>query len=81
MEKLLGRPMEVAEALGISRSQVYAMLASGALPSVRFGKTIRVPLAALHTLLELQALGSHGKGGSDEGMSAHPQVEVNKRCG
>ncbi len=47
MEKLLVRPSEAAEMLGLGRSKVYAMLASGELPSVRIGKSVRVPTEAL----------------------------------
>lgn len=48
MEKILIRPAEAAEILGIARSRTYALIASGELPSVRIGKSVRVPLAALH---------------------------------
>jgi excisionase family DNA binding protein len=47
-----GRPLlvtvdEVAEMLNLSRSKTYEMVASGQLPSVRFGRAVRVPLRAL----------------------------------
>ncbi len=48
MERLLLRPVEVAETLGIARSKVYEMLASGEIPSLRIGKSVRVPVDALH---------------------------------
>lgn len=47
MEPLLLRPPEVARLLGVSRSRAYELIASGVLPSVRIGRSIRVPLAAL----------------------------------
>ena len=47
MEKLLLRPVEAAEAIGISRSKIYELLASGELPSVRIGASVRVPVDAL----------------------------------
>ncbi len=47
MEKLLLKPLEVAEALGISRSRVYLLLREGGLPSVQVGHTTRVPADAL----------------------------------
>lgn len=47
MSALLLRPTEVAELLGISRSKVFAMLASEELPTVRFGRVVRVPRGAL----------------------------------
>ena len=47
MERILLRPNEVTEMLGIGRSRVYEMLATGELPSVRIGRCIRVPVNAL----------------------------------
>jgi excisionase family DNA binding protein len=47
MDKLLLRPQEVAELLGVGRSKVYALLASGELPSIRVGHSVRVPAEAL----------------------------------
>ncbi len=47
MEELLLRPEAAARMLGISRSRCYAMLAAGALPAIRLGRTVRVPRAEL----------------------------------
>lgn len=47
MDRLLVRPAEVAEILGLGRTKVCELLASGALPSVRIGKSVRVPLDEL----------------------------------
>lgn len=47
MDRLLLRPDEAAELLGVSRSKLYALLASGELPSLRLGHSVRVPLEAL----------------------------------
>lgn len=52
MDKLLYRPAEAAELLGVGRSKVYALLAAGAIPSVRVGKSVRVPAAALRRWVE-----------------------------
>ncbi len=49
MERMLLRPAEAAEAIGVSRSRMYELLASGELPSIRVGRTVRVPVAALQT--------------------------------
>ena len=54
MERLLLRPAEVAELLGVSRSRVYELIASRALPSVRVGLTRRVPVEALRRWIEQQ---------------------------
>jgi excisionase family DNA binding protein len=56
--KLLLRPQEAAESLGISRAKVYALLADGTLPRVKVGSSIRVPLAALEQwVVDRQAFG------------------------
>ncbi len=47
IEKLLLRPREVAEAIGLGRSTVYALIRSGEIPSVRVGashRAVRVPV-------------------------------------
>lgn len=45
--KLLLRVTEAAEQLSIARSKAYAMVQRGELPSVRLGKSVRVPQNAL----------------------------------
>jgi excisionase family DNA binding protein len=47
MDKLLLKPAEAAEALGVGRSTIYLLLASGEVPSMRVGRSIRVPVEAL----------------------------------
>lgn len=37
------RPREVADLLSLSRSEVYRLIDRGAIPSVRFGRSVRVP--------------------------------------
>ena len=54
MEKLFARPSEAAEALGLGRSKIYQLIANGALPSVRIGKSIRVPVEALRRWADSQ---------------------------
>ena len=54
MDRLLLRPVEAAEAIGIGRSKVYELLASGELPSIRIGGSVRVPVAALQAWIERQ---------------------------
>lgn len=51
-EKLAYRVTEAAEALGISRAKAYELIASGNIPSVRVGASIRVPVAALRSWIE-----------------------------
>ena len=54
MDRLLLRPAEAAEAIGIGRSKVYELLASGELPSIRIGGSVRIPVAALQAWIERQ---------------------------
>ncbi len=46
-KRLLLRPPEVAEELGISRALAYRWAARGILPSIRVGRSVRVPHDAL----------------------------------
>ena len=47
MDQLLLRAEEVARALGLGRSKVYELMATGNLPTVRIGRAVRVPADAL----------------------------------
>jgi excisionase family DNA binding protein len=54
LERLLLRPAEAAEILGVSRSKLYELVAARKLPSVRLddGRLIRIPLSVLKALVE-----------------------------
>ena len=54
MEKLLLRPQEAAEAIGISRSRIYELMAAGTIPSVRIGTSLRVPVDTLRAWVSCQ---------------------------
>ena len=54
MYRLLLRPEEVQEALGLGRSKTYELLASGELPVIRIGRCVRVPAEALRLWVEKQ---------------------------
>ena len=58
MEKLLLRPNEAAELLGVGRSTIYALLASGDVPSVRVGRSVRLPLEAVRQWVAARAAGT-----------------------
>jgi len=47
MDKLLLRPVEVAEIVGVGRSKVYELISAGELPSIRLGGSVRVPVDQL----------------------------------
>ena len=53
-QKLLYRPAEAADAIGISRAKLYALVAAGVIPSVRVGQSIRIPVNALREWIERQ---------------------------
>ena len=46
-ERLLLRPTEAAQALGLGRTKVYELMGSGALRSVKVGNSRRISAAAL----------------------------------
>jgi excisionase family DNA binding protein len=43
LEPLVYTPAEVARLLRISRQQVYRLAESGGMPSVRYGRSVRIP--------------------------------------
>ncbi|MBA3688377.1 MAG: helix-turn-helix domain-containing protein [Chloroflexi bacterium] len=51
-DRALLRVEEAAEMLGISRARAYELAASGALPSVRIGRSRRVPVRQLEEWIE-----------------------------
>jgi excisionase family DNA binding protein len=56
MPKLL-RVEEVVLMTGWSKSKVYAMAASGDIPSLRTGRSVRIPLAALQRWIDKNTSG------------------------
>lgn len=61
MERLLLRPTEAADVIGIGRSKVYELLARGELPSIRIDGSIRVPMDELRQWIAQKAReGAHG---------------------
>ena len=54
MERLLLRPHGAAELLGLGRSTVDELIASGAIPSITIGRSRRVPLEALRAWVRAQ---------------------------
>jgi excisionase family DNA binding protein len=48
---LLVRPEQAARALGISRSKVYELMASGKLRSVKIGRSRRISMESLATFV------------------------------
>jgi len=54
-ERLLLRPAEAGEAIGVSRSTAYALIAAGTLPSIRINGIVRVPVDGLKAWITRQA--------------------------
>ena len=47
MDRLLLRPTEAADLIGVGRSKIYELIAKGDVPSIRIGSSVRVPLDGL----------------------------------
>ena len=54
---LLLNPAQAAEALAISPRKLWAMTASGEIPHVRLGRSVRYPVANLEQFIEEQRKG------------------------
>lgn len=57
-ERMLYRPQEAAEAIGVSRARVYELIASNVIPSIRIGTSIRVPVEDLRNWIDRQKTAS-----------------------
>lgn len=58
--RLMLRPTEAADAIGVSRSKAYQLIAEGTLPSVRLGGCVRVPVVALQQWIDAQLAAERG---------------------
>jgi len=63
-DKALLRVEEAAEILGIGRSKMYALVVSGSIPSVRFGRSVRIPRNRLETWIDEQVRLAEDRGRS-----------------
>jgi excisionase family DNA binding protein len=61
LERQLLRPQEAFEIIGMSRSTGYALLATGEIPSVRIGRSIRIPLSELNRWIDRKMLRTLGE--------------------
>jgi excisionase family DNA binding protein len=55
MDRLLLRPAEVAETLGICRTKAYELISTGVIPSIRLGSSVRVPTDLLRAWIAAQS--------------------------
>jgi excisionase family DNA binding protein len=60
-DRLLYRPAEAADAIGVSRARAYELIAAGTLPSIRIGGSIRVPVEALREWVNRQLAEAQGQ--------------------
>ncbi len=51
-QRLLLRIPEVAETLGIGRTKIYEMIATGELPTIRVGRAVRISVTTLQKWVE-----------------------------
>jgi excisionase family DNA binding protein len=56
-ERILLRPREVADLIGVSRTTAYDLINAGQIPSCRIGNLLRVPAAALRKLIAERVTG------------------------
>ncbi len=61
-ERLLLRPTEAAEMLGVGRSKLYELIAEGDIPTVQVGSRLRIPLEELRNWIRQET----GKGGTHD---------------
>jgi excisionase family DNA binding protein len=62
VDKVLYTPIEAAQALGMSRSTIYVLMANGDVPSVRIGASRRIPAEGLRRYVARLAAGSADEG-------------------
>jgi excisionase family DNA binding protein len=53
MERLMLKPTEAAEALGICRSKLYQLVRANAIPHRKIGSSIRIPTSSLRAYAEV----------------------------
>lgn len=64
VERLLYRPAEAAEALGVSPSKAYELMNRGEIPWILVGNARRVPVEALQELIRTRVVDRMGPGRS-----------------
>ena len=67
MNRLLLRPSEAAEVLGLGRTKTYQLIAAGELPCVRVGGAVRVPAEELREWVQRQARDAQEEHGGQHG--------------
>jgi len=69
-EPLLVRAEEAARLLGLGRTRVFEMFARGELPTVRIGRSVRVPRGALEAWIAERTVFAPDQGRPDQPAAA-----------
>lgn len=77
METVLLTAVEVASVLRISKAHLYKMIKSGKIPSVRFGRSVRVKQDALDAFILKNASEAEGAGNTSSVTFAEPPAADN----
>lgn len=80
MEKLLLRPIEVCQLIGLGKSKVYELIAAGVLPSVRIQGSVRVPAEGLRKWIEELQSNRRPKNGLKTREYALFELLLNEKC-
>lgn len=62
---------EAAKLLRIGRNLAYELVAQGEIPSIRFGRLIRVPRAALEERIRAQGVATDGASADGQGARGY----------
>ncbi len=62
VDRLLLRPEEAAQLVGIGRTQMFGLIRRGEVLSVKVGRSRRIPVAALREWAERLAVEAAGQG-------------------
>ena len=79
-DKLLLKPAEVGYVAGLGKSKTYALIAAGVIPSVRIGKSVRVPADRLRRWIEELQVNEQAPPRAEPSSSVAPPHVPGKRA-
>jgi excisionase family DNA binding protein len=62
IERLLIRPAEAFEIVGVSRSTGYQLISAGEIPAIKINRSLRIPVAQLRAWVERKVREKEGSG-------------------
>lgn len=68
--RMLLRPREAAELLGVGRTTVYELMRLGELPAIHIGRSVRIPAKAITEFIERRV---HSEGETRQAIEAMDQ--------